>query len=85
MSLRKRLYQNWAEGLVGALLATALGLIFLLTRLGEGYTHLSYDLPFAFRPDLEVEGVVIVYLDEESYRELYQEYTTDWRGGLPPE
>ena len=59
---------------MGAVLTVGLGLFFLFTRVGQEYSNLSYDVPFAFRPDIAVRGVVIVYLDEESYRELGQHY-----------
>ena len=34
--------------------------------------RLSYDLPFTFRPPIETPGVCIIYLDENSARELGQ-------------
>ncbi len=59
---------------MGALLATGFGLLMLLTRLGQGFTNLSYDLPFTLRPHLAAGGAAIVYIDEESYQVLGQRY-----------
>ena len=48
------------------------GLVLLWSSLGEDLTRLSYDLPFLIRPELAVTNAVIVYMDEQSLRELKQ-------------
>jgi len=49
------------------------GLLVWLTPLGSGLGRLSYDLLFLFKPAVRPEGVVIVYMDEKSFRELGQQ------------
>jgi len=50
----------------------------LATPLGEKLSRLSYDLLFALRPDVPVEDVVIVLMDEESHRVLGQPTGSPW-------
>ncbi len=50
MQILRLLRQRWAIGLMGGLWAAALGLVFLFTLLGDGFRHLSFDLPLALRP-----------------------------------
>jgi len=73
---------KWKEsrvgGVVGAALATVLGICFLVFRVGDGLTRLSFDLPFALRPDIKPEGVVIIYMDEESHTALKQPFFAAW-------
>ena len=59
-------------GAFGAALAVLLGVGFLH---GSSFlAHLSFDLPFAFRPAVSVNEAVIVYMDEMSRVELNQGY-----------
>jgi CHASE2 domain-containing sensor protein len=67
---------------VGVTLAVGLGLLLLNNRLGEKLLHLSYDLPFRFRPTEQPSEVVIVYLDDSSHRALNQPYSKPWDRGL---
>ncbi len=84
MKLKETLLKNWLGGGVGALLAVALGLALRFVHfgqdvpIGQGLIHWSYDLPFQFRPNLKVDGVVIVYMDEDSHEELKQPHGAAW-------
>jgi adenylate cyclase len=84
VSWQTTIKQYWKGGCIGILLTTALGLVLLLadTRLGETLIHLSYDLPFRYREPIETSEVVLVYLDDDSYRELDQPYSSPWDRGL---
>ena len=73
---------HWWGSLTGALLAVLAGWVLLESRLGTGLVHFSYDLPFALRPHLRPEGVVLVYLDDASHKELGQPYTAPWDRAL---
>ena len=68
--------------LVGAALATATGMVLLLFPIGLGLRHLSYDLPFAIRPSVQPQEVVMVYLDDDSHKELNQPYNAPWDRAL---
>ncbi|MEO5802677.1 MAG: adenylate/guanylate cyclase domain-containing protein [Verrucomicrobiota bacterium] len=72
------LKQNWRGLLIGALLSTGLGLFLFFSAFGKGLVHLSYDLPFAFRPNLKPTEAVMVYLDEASHSALEQPYNKPW-------
>lgn len=80
-----RIKQSWKGAAIGALLTAALGLSLLLVDfpLGENLIHLSYDLPFRFRRSGPVpKEVVLVYLDDDSFRNLGQPYVGPWDRGL---
>jgi adenylate cyclase len=75
----------WSGAGVGALLAVAFGLGLLLVdcRPGEYLTHLSYDIPFRHRSTAAVPTeAVLVYLDDDSFRDLGQPYDGPWDRGL---
>jgi adenylate cyclase len=82
---KQTLQKTWKRGGTGALLAAVVGLGLLLfnLRLGEHLIHLSYDLPFHWRavgnPPPEA---VLVYLDDDSFRNLEQPYVGPWDRGL---
>ncbi|MGC8829534.1 MAG: CHASE2 domain-containing protein [Verrucomicrobiia bacterium] len=46
--------------------------------IGENLIHASYDLLFQFKKPLKPSEVVMVYMDEESHRELNQPYDIGW-------
>ena len=69
-------------GVVGASLAVTAGLVLLYVKFGLGLIHLSYDLPFAFRPRVQPAEVVMVYLDEDSHKNLKQPYNAPWDRAL---
>src|SRR5438477_9222370 len=77
---------KWKEmrlsGAISAGLATVLGLILLMFDVGHGLTWLSYDLPFILRPNLNPNGVALVYMDEDSQSALHQEFFARWDRNL---
>src|SRR5207247_2724849 len=58
--------------LVGSLLAIGAGFAFLRYPFGEPLTRASYDVPFLWRANLDTHEIVLVYLDEESAKQLHQ-------------
>jgi adenylate cyclase len=85
VSWKQTIKQSWKGGVTGALLAVALGLSLLLLplRLGENLIHLSYDVPFRHRPvDKPPQELVLVYLDDDSFRNLGQPYVGPWDRSL---
>jgi len=81
-----RLAQNRNQligGAIGTALALAMALLFLVPgRLTKGLVRASYDHSFdlasASRPDIQKSGVVIIYMDEPSYRILGQSLSLPW-------
>ena len=71
------------EGAVAAILCTLLGQIFLIFGIGDFLTQLSYDIPFAFRSNIQPTEALLVYMDEESHHLLKQHSRFDlWDRGL---
>ncbi len=69
--------------MTGALLATAAGVLFFFLQRDTGsLVRLSYDFPFALKSPTKPEEVVVVYLDEESHRDLQQPFTAVWDRSL---
>src|SRR2546421_7731813 len=68
--LSKYLHQPWFGGGFGCLLTIGIGLILYLTPVGNGFRDLSYDLPFLVRSGTPDTNVVVIYLDEETYKSL---------------
>jgi CHASE2 domain-containing sensor protein len=60
----------------------ALGVCFFLFRFGLPLERLSYDLPFPLRTNLAAPEVVLVYIDEESGRQLHQTFRQPWDRAL---
>ena len=83
MSWLKKFFQteNWRGALFGALLAATLGISLDLLNLGDGLVRWSYDLLFTFRQSSPPSEVVIVYQDEDSYKQLEQGVAS-WDRGL---
>ena len=73
---------HWREALVSAILTALLGLLLLATPAGDRLTWLSYDLLFAFRPDIAADEVVLVVMDEDSHRILGQPGSAPWDRAL---
>jgi CHASE2 domain-containing sensor protein len=74
---QRQISRRMVGGLVGALLASAVGLTaWFLAK--EDLAHLSYDLPFCFRAPIRADEGVIVYLDEASHTELKQPFGRPW-------
>ena len=69
MSIVGRLTRNWKSGAASAALAVLLGVFFpALPWLAD----LSYDLPFAFASEDQLEEPVLIYMDEVSESALKQ-------------
>lgn len=71
-NLRSRLAGTHRVGEIGALISIVLAIIFFGTVLGREMKYLSYDIPFIFRPNVEITNAVIVYMDAPSNGRLNQ-------------
>lgn len=69
---------SYLAGAIVAVVCTLLGLCFLIFGVGEPLTHLSYDIPFAFRSTIKPSEVLLLYLDEESSHWLKQDRFDRW-------
>lgn len=67
---------------VGGLLAIVIGLACLRFSFAEPLTRLSYNLPFILRSNLDTDKVILVYLDEESAKQLHQPIDDVWNRAL---
>jgi adenylate cyclase len=72
-SFGRRLKSKWTGPVVGALLAVIAGLFLLKTVVGQKLIFLSYDLPFYIRPSMSPQEVVLVLIDDASFRDLHQD------------
>ena len=80
MSHLRKLLRFKRGGLIGAAVALFCG-FFLHGAFGEfglELTQRSYDYPFGPRPPIPVNEVVMVFLDEESHKELNQPFNAPW-------
>jgi adenylate cyclase len=66
----------------GCVLAIGAGLFCLRYSLAEPLTRTSYDLPFVWRDTLDTHEIVLVYLDEESAKQLHQPIDDIWNRKL---
>jgi adenylate cyclase len=66
----------------GSLLAIAAGFACFHYSFGEALTRTSYDLPFVWRANLDTHEIVLVYLDEESAKQLNQPIDDVWNRTL---
>lgn len=66
----------------GSLLAIAAGFACLNYSFGEALTRTSYDLPFIWRANLDTHEAVLIYLDEESAKQLNQPLDDIWNRAL---
>ncbi len=82
MSFKSRWQETRRGGAAAAAFATLLGLVLLIFGEGLGLSRLSYDLPFALRPDLKPDEAVIIYMDEDSHRALHQDFFSGWNRTL---
>lgn len=64
--------------LLGALLASGLGLFLHRFKLGSGLTQWSYDLSLVARGDVLAPEAVLVYMDEVSHEKLGQPLNAPW-------
>lgn len=66
----------------GALLAIGAGFACLNYSFAEALARTSYDLPFIWRATLDTHEIVLVYLDEESAKQLQQPIDDIWNRTL---
>jgi adenylate cyclase len=66
----------------GCLLAIGTGFACLNYSFAEPLTRTSYDLPFVWRANLDTHEIVLVYLDEESAKQLQQPIDDIWNRTL---
>lgn len=66
----------------GCLLAIAAGFACLRYSFGETLTRTSFDLPIVWRATLDTHEIVLVYLDEESAKQLNQPLDDVWNRSL---
>lgn len=78
----RRAWNLRGGGIVGAVLATGLGVALLHLKFGLGLIHASYDLPYAVRPPIRPSEAVMVYLDDDSHQILNQPYNAAWDRSL---
>src|SRR5258705_437560 len=71
---------NWRSALAGVALCVVFGL--LLLSLGGWPVFLSYDLVFLLSKPPPPEDAVIIYLDDQSFKELGQTSTPNWDRNL---
>jgi len=64
--------------IAGSLLAIAAGFACFKYAFAEPLTRASYDLPFVWRANLDTHEIVLVYLDEESAKQLNQPLDDIW-------
>ena len=75
MTLLEKLRQAWSTSKVEAGIVLFLGLVILLLRPLEPW---SYDLPFKLRPEVKIDDVTMVYMDDISHGVLNQPYQSAW-------
>src|SRR5436309_14844911 len=68
--------------IAGSLLAIAAGFSCLRYSFAEALTRRSYDVPFIWRATLDTHEIVLVYLDEESAKQLHQPIDDIWNRTL---
>lgn len=72
MNRLKKFLQYSLGSAIGALLSAGIGVVLVVHPIGRFFVNKSYDLPFSQRDPIPVEKAVIVYMDEESFRQLQQ-------------
>ncbi len=87
VSAKAKLTWNWRTGAIGAASAVFLGFLFLFFPPGERLNvlaRLSYDIPFALRPHIDVKdsAVWVIYMDEGSHSKLKQYPGKVWSHSL---
>lgn len=73
-----QLKENWWGVILGAFLSVMVGVLIFESKVGQKVVARSYDIPFAYRPNIPADEVVLVYLDEPSERVLEQPYNAPW-------
>lgn len=78
-----QLKKLWSPMKMGGTVAViAVGACCYLFRFGAPLERLSFDLPFAMRTNIAAPEAVLVYLDEESARQLQQSFNKPWDRSL---
>ena len=72
-----RVKASWRAGIVCALLAAGAG-FFLMFPIGNTLGQWSYDLPFRVRGVIQPPEAALVFMDEQSHKELNQPYDGAW-------
>ena len=75
-------FARWSTGAWAAAVACLLGLACLVVPFLQDPVNLSYELPFLLRPDIPIQDVVMVYMDEESEARLHQGRWERWDRSL---
>jgi CHASE2 domain-containing sensor protein len=83
--LNTRLKENFRSAAIGAGLATVLGWCLWYFPLGERLAYWSYDLPFIFGPRGGSDDLIIIQMDDPSFKDLRQEYGQVWSRKLHAE
>src|SRR2546425_1696192 len=78
MNLKRELGRNRVGGAIGACLAIFVGLGLFQFRIGQLLVNRSYDFLFAPRPNIPTDEARIIYLDEDSHREMNQQLNLPW-------
>ena len=68
--------------LTGSLIVAAAGFACLNFSFAESFKRLSYDLPFLWRAPLDTHEITLIYLDDESAKELGQTLGDSWNRPL---
>ena len=66
----------------GSLFAIVAGFACLNYSFADALTRTSYDLPFVWRANLDTHEIVLIYLDEESAKQLHQPIDDIWNRTL---
>ena len=83
--MQRRELKRFARSLTvvaGSALAIVAGFACLRYSFAEALTRTSYDLPFIWRATLDTHEIVLVYLDEESAKQLKQPIDDIWNRSL---
>lgn len=87
MKIKSAISKKWLSGGIGALLTAYAGFALVALQLGkkegegvigQGLINLSYDIPFAWRQNIPVDNVLVIYIDEESYSVLDKNPLQPW-------
>lgn len=82
--MKNRIKETGYAALFGALLVSVTGLALLHGGIPLSATLLrkSYTIPFQYRPVIHPQEAVVVYMDDDSHRELEQPYDRPWDRAL---